>query len=52
MREAVAPHLAADELAAATASLNAAAAVFRRNGRVGGDRHKRNAFLKWFYRGV
>jgi hypothetical protein len=52
MREAVAPHLAADELTAATASLNAAAAVFRRNGRVGGDRHKRNAFLKWFYRGV
>ena len=52
MREAIAPYLAADELAAATASLNAAAAVFRRNGRLGGDRHKRNAFLKWFYRGV
>jgi hypothetical protein len=52
IREAIAPHLAADELAAATASLDAAAGVFRRNGRVGGDRHKRNAFLKWFYRGV
>jgi hypothetical protein len=41
-----------DELAAATRALDAAAAVFKRNGRLGGDRHKRNALLKWMYRGV
>ena len=46
------PTLTADELAAATRSLAAAAAVFKRNGRVGGDRHKRNALLKWMYKGV
>jgi len=46
------PELRADEWAAASRSLEGAAAVFKRNGRVGGDRHPRNAFLKWFYRGV
>jgi hypothetical protein len=49
---ALGPELGTDERAAATRSLEAAAAVFKRNGRVGGDRHPRNAFLKWFYRGV
>ena len=52
IREQVEPQLNADELAAATRSLDAAAAVFNRNGRVAGDRHKRNALLKWMYRGV
>jgi hypothetical protein len=46
------PRLTPDELAAATRHLDAAAAVFNRNGRVGGDRHKRNALLKWMYKGV
>ncbi len=46
------PQLGSDELAAATRYLDAAAAVLNRNGRVGGDRHKRNALLKWMYRGV
>jgi hypothetical protein len=46
------PQLSSDELAAATRYLDAAAAVLNRNGRVGGDRHKRNALLKWMYRGV
>ena len=41
-----------DEFAAAAHSLDAAAAVFKRNGRVAGDSHKRNALLKWMYRGV
>jgi hypothetical protein len=46
------PALGADELAAAKRALDAAANVFRRNGRVAGDRHKRNALLKWMYKGV
>jgi hypothetical protein len=33
-------------------ALDAAAAVLRKNGRLGGDRHKRNALLRWLYRGV
>ncbi len=52
MVEALEPSLGADELAAARRALDAAANVFRRNGRVAGDRHKRNAFLKWMYKGV
>jgi hypothetical protein len=50
--ETIAPDLSPDELTSATRSLGAAAAVFRGNGRVGGDTHKRNALLKWMYRGV
>ena len=41
-----------DELAAAARSLDAAEAVFKRNGRVAGDSHERNALLKWMYRGI
>jgi hypothetical protein len=26
--------------------------VFKRNGRLAGDSHQRNALLKWMYRGV
>jgi len=50
--EALDPALGADELAAAKRALDAAANVFRRNGRVAGDHHKRNALLKWMYKGV
>ena len=46
------PDLSPDEHAAAARSLDAAAAILTRNGRVAGDRHRRNAFLKWMYRGV
>lgn len=52
MREGLEPQLNPDELAAATRSLEAAAAVFKRNGRLAGDSHQRNALLKWMYRGV
>jgi hypothetical protein len=52
IREALGPQLTPDELAAATRSLDAVAAVFKRNGRVAGDSHQRNALLKWMYRGV
>jgi len=52
IRETVETYLAGDELIAAGRSLDAAGAVFARNGRLGGDRHKRNALLKWMYRGV
>ena len=52
IREAVGPMLTPDELESAGQSLDAACAVFKRNGRLGGDRHKRNALLKWMYRGV
>jgi hypothetical protein len=40
------------DLEASKPALEAAVAMLRRNGRVGGDRHHRNAFLKWMYRGV
>jgi len=33
-------------------ALDAAITVFRKNGRLAGDRHKRNALLRWLYRGV
>jgi hypothetical protein len=52
MAEALEPELGADELAAAKRALDAAAGVFNRNGRVAGDRHHRNALLKWMYKGV
>ena len=52
IRKAVAPLLTPDELETATRSLEAAMAVFKRNSRLGGDRHKRNALWKWMYRGV
>ncbi len=52
IREAVAPMLSPEELEVAARSLEAAIEVFKRNGRLGGDRHKRNALWKWMYRGV
>jgi hypothetical protein len=52
LKAAAAAHLAAEELAAAVTSLDAATAVLRRNSRLAGDRHKRNALWKWMYRGV
>lgn len=52
VREIVGGRLPAEESAPAGRSLDAAIAVFRRNGRIGGDPHKRNALLKWLYRGV
>ena len=50
--ETVEPLLGADELAAARRSLEAAMVIFKRDGRLAGDRHKRNALWKWMYRGV
>jgi hypothetical protein len=52
IRETVAPMLSTEELEVATRSLEAAIEVFKRNSRLGGDRHKRNALWKWMYRGV
>ena len=52
LRKAVAPRRGHDELAVTDRSLDAAIAVFRKNGRLAGDSHKRNALLKWLYRGV
>lgn len=52
IREAAVPYLSADELEAAGQALDGAVAVWRRNGRLAGDRHKRNALWKWLYRGV
>jgi hypothetical protein len=52
IRETVEPLLGPDEIEAATRSLDAARAVFKRNSRVAGDRRKRNALWKWMYRGV
>jgi hypothetical protein len=44
--------LAPGEAEARDRALDAAAAVLRKNGRLAGDRHKRNALLRWLYRGV
>lgn len=52
IREAIEPDLSADELGSAERALEAATAVFRRNSRLAGDRHKRSALWKWMYRGV
>lgn len=50
--ETVEPMLSPAELEVASRALEAAATVFKRNSRIGGDRHKRNALWKWMYRGV
>jgi hypothetical protein len=50
--ETVEPLLGAEELAAAKRSLEAARVIFKRDGRLAGDSHKRNALWKWMYRGV
>ena len=52
LRKTVGPRLGHDELAVMDRSLDAAIAVFKKNGRLAGDSHKRNALLKWLYRGV
>jgi len=52
IRDVVGKRLSDEESAVAGRSLDAASAVLRKNGRVGGDGHKRNALLKWLYRGV
>ncbi len=52
IRQAIEPLLDPDELEVATRSLEAAIAIFIRNSRIAGDRHKRNAVWKWMYRGV
>ena len=52
IRATIAPELAETELAAAEQALNAAIGIFKRNGRIAGDRHKRNTLWKWMYRGV
>lgn len=52
IRETAAPKLGDEEAAAMGRSLDAAVEVLRKNGRLGGDPHKRNALLKWLYRGV
>lgn len=52
IHEAATPYLSPDELDAAGKALAGAVAVFKRNSRLAGDRHKRNALWKWLYRGV
>ena len=52
IREAAAPMLGNDEAKAMGRTLDAGVEVLRKNGRLGGDPHKRNALLKWLYRGV
>lgn len=52
LRDTVAPRLRPEEQALAASSIDAAAEVFRKNGRLSGDPHKRNALLRWLYRGV
>jgi hypothetical protein len=52
VKRVAAPSLTADEMASAAAAIDAATAVLRRNSRLAGDRHKRNALWKWMYKGV
>jgi hypothetical protein len=52
IREVVGPRLVPDEAELAGRALDAAEEVLRKNGRLGGDTHKRNALLRWLYRGV
>jgi hypothetical protein len=52
IREIVAPTLGQEASKAMNGILDAGIEVLRKNGRLGGDPHKRNALLKWFYRGV
>ena len=52
IRQVVGETLAPEEMALAGRSIDAAVEVFRKNGRLGGDTHKRNALLRWLYRGV
>lgn len=52
IREAAAPMLGGEEAKAMGRTLDAGVEVLRKNGRLGGDPHKRNALLKWLYRGV
>jgi hypothetical protein len=52
IRGTIAADLGEDERATAELSLEAATAVWKRNSRLAGDRHKRNALWKWMYRGV
>ena len=52
IRETVEPMLSPAELEVAARALEAAMIVFKRNSRIAGDRHKRNALWKWMYRGV
>ena len=44
--------LGSDATVARDKALDAAIEVLRKNGRLAGDRHKRNALLRWLYRGV
>ena len=52
VRGAVATVLDGPALTAAETALTAATDVLRRNARLAGDTHKRNALWKWLYRGV
>jgi hypothetical protein len=49
---AIGPDLGTDEREMADRSLAAATAVLRRDSRLAGDRHQRNALWKWMYKGV
>jgi hypothetical protein len=52
LRSAAAGYLEPEDRSVAEAPLGAAIAVLRRNSRLAGDHHKRNALWKWMYRGV
>ena len=52
VRRAAPADLGPDERASAERALDAATAIWKRNSRLAGDRHKRNALWKWMYRGV
>jgi hypothetical protein len=52
IRDVAARRVEPEAAAAVTEAMDAAIAVLRKNGRLGGDGHKRNALFKWLYRGI
>ncbi len=52
IKKSVAADLGPDERSAAERWLEEATTILKRNSRLAGDRHKRNALWKWMYRGV
>jgi hypothetical protein len=52
IREIATPGLGHDEAAALGRAIDAGVVVLRKNGRLAGDGHRRNALLQWLYRGV
>jgi hypothetical protein len=52
IRDVASSRVEPDAAASVARAVGAAVEVLRKNGRLGGDGHKRDALLQWLYRGV